>query len=229
MLFHEALHLVFTTFSRQVLQQGCLTNYLADCGVFEPYDEKRTICLLIDQQYGRRLYECLSHSPYKESFDMMVAEIRVAHPEIDTDTLLYVFNSLRFGWGKIRSLKVPQPKMVLPLPVPKKSNTTSRRRLATPQPRIVKPHQQKSRRSVVKKVGHLKRSTPSRRNAVSTYSNHRTSTQGGQVSFLHMVFYICILFYLFCATVTYFTADGWTVLIFVGLAALFLFLRIKFL
>lgn len=229
MLFHEALHLVFNTFSRQVLQQGCLTNYLADCGVFEPYDEKRTICQLIDQYYGKRLYECLSHSPYKESFDAMVAEIRVAHPEIDSDTLLYVFNSLRFGWGKIRSLKVPEPKMVLPLPVPKKSKTTSRRRLATPQPRIVKQHQQKSRRSVVKQGNVMNRPVLRKRKFVSTYSNHRTTPQGGQVKFSHMVFYICILFYLFCATVTYFTADGWTVLIFVGLAALFLFLRIKFL
>lgn len=229
MLFHEALHLVFTTFSRQVLQQGRLTNYLADCGVFEPYDEKRIICQLIDQQYGRRLYECLSHSPYKKSFDAMVAEIRVAHPEIDTDTLLYVFTSLRFGWGKIRSLKVPEPKMVLPLPVPKKSKTTSRRRFASPQPRIVKQHQQKSRRSVVKQGNVMNRTVLRKRKFVSTNANHRTSTQGGQVSFLHMVFYICILFYLFCATVTYFTADGWTALIFVGLAALFLFLRIKYL
>lgn len=229
MLFHEALHLVFTTFSRQVLQQGRLTNYLADCGVFEPYDEKRTICLLIDQQYGRRLYKCLSHSPYKESFDVMVMEIRVAHPEIDTDTLLYVFNSLRFGWGKIRSLKVPAPKMVLLLPVPKKSKTTSRRRLASPQPRIVKQHQQKSRRSVVKQGNVMNRSVLRKRKYVSTNANNRTSPQGGQVKFSHMVSYILILFYLFCATVTYFTADGWTVLIFVGLAALFLFLRIKFL
>ena len=47
MLFHEALHLVFVTFSRQVLQQGRLTNYLADCGVFEPVDDRRTICLTI--------------------------------------------------------------------------------------------------------------------------------------------------------------------------------------
>ena len=119
MLFHEALHLVFTTFSRQVLQQGRLTAYLADCAVFDTFDDKRTICLTIDRHYGSRLYTCLSHSPYKANFDAIVAEVKHLHPTIDPQIVDYVFQSIRYGWGKIKSVRPPKPP-VLFAPVKKK-------------------------------------------------------------------------------------------------------------
>ena len=123
MLFHEALHLVFATFSRQVLQQGRLTNYLADCGVFDTFDDKRTICLTIDRHYGSRLYTCLSHSPYKANFDAIMAEVKHLHPTIDLQIVDYVFQSIRYGWGKIKSVRPPKPP-VLFAPVKKKKRSS---------------------------------------------------------------------------------------------------------
>ena len=134
MLFHEALHLVFSTFSRQVLQQGRLTNYLADCGVFDTFDDRRTICLTIDHHYGARLYNCLSHSPYKQQFDAILAEVKQLHPTIDPLQVDYVFQSIRFAWGKIRSVR--PPKAPSPFPIPKRpiarrvSNRASARPIA---------------------------------------------------------------------------------------------------
>ena len=119
MLFHEALHLVFTTFSRQVLQQGRLTAYLADCAVFDTFDDKRTICLTIDRYYGSCLYTCLSHSPYKANFDAIVQEVKLRHPHIDPQIVDYVFQSIRYAWGKIKSVRPPKPP-VLFAPVKKK-------------------------------------------------------------------------------------------------------------
>ena len=119
MLFHEALHLVFTTFSRQVLQQGRLTAYLADCAVFDTFDDKRTICLTIDRYYGSRLYTCLSHSPYKANFDAIVQEVKLRHSNIDPQIVDYVFQSIRYAWGKIKSVRPPKPP-VLFAPVKKK-------------------------------------------------------------------------------------------------------------
>ena len=121
MLFHEALHLVFTTFSRQVLQQGRLTNYLADCGVFDTFDDRRTICLTIDHHYGVRLYTCLSHSPYKQQFDVIVAEVKQLHPTIDPLQVDYVFQSIRFAWGKIKSVRPPKPPVLFAPPKKKRS------------------------------------------------------------------------------------------------------------
>ena len=121
MLFHEALHLVFTTFSRQVLQQGRLTNYLADCGVFDTFDDRRTICLTIDQHFGVRLFDCLSHSPYKQQFDAMVAEAKQLHPAIDPQQVEYVFQSIRFAWGKIKSVRPPKPPVLFAPPKKKRS------------------------------------------------------------------------------------------------------------
>ena len=121
MLFHEALHLVFTTFSRQVLQQGRLTNYLADCGVFDTFDDRRTICLMIDQHFGVRLFDCLSHSPYKQQFDAMVAEAKQLHPAIDPQQVEYVFQSIRFAWGKIKSVRPPKPPVLFAPPKKKRS------------------------------------------------------------------------------------------------------------
>ena len=123
MLFHEALHLVFTTFSRQVLQQGRLTAYLADCAVFDTFDDKRTICLTIDRHYGSRLYTCLSHSPYKATFDAIVAEVKHLHPTIDPQIVDYVFQSIRYAWGKIKSVRPPKPP-VLFAPVKKKKRSS---------------------------------------------------------------------------------------------------------
>ena len=121
MLFHEALHLVFATFSRQVLQQGRLTNYLADCGVFDTFDDRRTICLTIDQHFGVRLFDCLSHSPYKQQFDAMVTEAKQLHPTIDPQQVEYVFQSIRFAWGKIKSLRPPKPPVLFAPPKKKRS------------------------------------------------------------------------------------------------------------
>ena len=118
MLLHEAFHLVFATFSRQVLQQGRLTNYLADCGVFDTFDDRRTICLTIDHRYGARLYTCLSHSPYKQQFDAIVDEVKQLHPTIDPLQVDYVFQSIRFAWGKIKSVR--PPKSPNPFPIAKR-------------------------------------------------------------------------------------------------------------
>ena len=133
MLLHEALHLVFSTFSRQVLQQGRLTAYLADCGVFDTFDDRRTICLTIDHCYGARLYACLSHSPYKQQFDAILAEVKQLHPTIDPLQVDYVFQSLRFAWGKIKSVR--PPKAPSPFPIakrPKAKRPKARRPASTP-------------------------------------------------------------------------------------------------
>ena len=121
MRLHEALHLVFSTFSRQVLQQGRLTAYLADCGVFDTFDDRRTICLTIDHRYGARLYNCLSHSPYKQQFDAILAEVKQLHPSIDPLQVDYVFQSLRFAWGKIKSVRPPKPPILFAPPKKKRS------------------------------------------------------------------------------------------------------------
>ena len=134
MLFHEALHLVFSTFSRQVLQQGRLTAYLADCGVFDTFDDRRTICLTIDHSYGARLYTCLSHSPYKQHFDAMVTEVKQLHPTINPQQVDYVFQSIRFAWGKIKSIRPPKPPNPFPIakrPIARRaSNRASARPIA---------------------------------------------------------------------------------------------------
>ena len=121
MLFHEALHLVFATFSRQVLQQGRLTAYLADCGIFDTFDDRRTICLTIDHRYGARLYNCLSHSPYKQQFDAILAEVKQLHPTIDPQQVDYVFQSIRFAWGKIKSVRPPKVPILFTPPKKKRS------------------------------------------------------------------------------------------------------------
>ena len=128
MLLHEALHLVFSTFSRQVLQQGRLTNYLADCAVFDTFDDRRTICLTIDHHYGARLYNCLSHSPYKQQFDAILAEVKQLHPTIDPLQVEYVFQSIRFAWGKIKSVRPPKPPVLFAPPKKKRSSRLSQKR-----------------------------------------------------------------------------------------------------
>ena len=127
MLFHEALHLVFTTFSRQVLQQGRLTAYLADCGVFDTFDDRRTICFTIDNRYGARIYTCLSHSPYKQQFDAIVTEVKLLLPTIDPLQVDYVFQSIRFAWGKIKSVRPPKPPVLFAPPKKKRSSPIARK------------------------------------------------------------------------------------------------------
>ena len=139
MLLHEALHLVFATFSRQVLQQGRLTAYLADCGVFDTFDDRRTICLTIDHRYGARLYACLSHSPYKEQFDAIAAEVQQLHPTIDPQQVDYVFQSIRFAWGKIKSVRPPKPPVLFAPPKKKRPS----RRLSPHRPLASSPKQQR--------------------------------------------------------------------------------------
>ncbi len=136
MLFHEALHLVFATFSRQVLQQGRLTAYLADCAVFDIFDDRRTICLTIDHHYGVRLYDCLSHSPYKQQFDAILAEVKQLHPTIDPQQVDYVFQSIRFAWGKIKSVRPPKS----PNPFPIAKRPKARRPVSTPYTLHPTPH-----------------------------------------------------------------------------------------
>ena len=139
MLLHEALHLVFSTFSRQVLQQGRLTAYLADCGVFDTFDDRRTICLTIDHRYGARLYNCLSHSPYKQQFDAILAEVKHLHPTIDPQQVDYVFQSIRFAWGKIKSVRPPKPPVLFAPPKKKRPS----RRLSPHRPLASSPKQQR--------------------------------------------------------------------------------------
>lgn len=137
MLFHEALHLVFATFSRQVLQQARLTACLADCGVFDMFDDRRTICLTIDRHYGARLFVCLSHKPYKATFDAIVQECMQRHPNIDPQIVDYVFQSIRFAWGKIKSVRPPKTRILF-APVKKKKRQSP---IATsPKRRARKPH-----------------------------------------------------------------------------------------
>lgn len=155
MLFHEALHLVFATFSRQVLQQGRLTNYLADCGVFDTFDDRRTICLMIDQHFGVRLYTCLSHSPYKQQFDAILAEVKLLYPAIDPLQVDYVFQSIRFAWGKIKSVRPPKPPVLFAPPKKKRPS----RRLSPHRPLASSPKQQR---------GAGGRSTPKKRRRRTT-------------------------------------------------------------
>ena len=137
MLFHEALHLVFATFSRQVLQQARLTACLADCAAFDLFDDKRNICLTIDRHYGARLYTCLSHSPYKQQFDAIIAEVKQRHPNIDPLTVDYIFQSIRFAWGKIKSVRPPKTRILF-APVKKKKRQSPI--ASSPKRRVRKPH-----------------------------------------------------------------------------------------
>ena len=129
MLFHEALHFVFTTFTRQVLQQGRLTHYLADCGVFETFDERKQLCQILDQQYFRRMYDCLSHLPYKQQYDAILQEVLAAYPQFAPEQVQYVFDSVRFAYGKIKRIKIPKKIDLFPTPkLPKKTAPKQKRR-----------------------------------------------------------------------------------------------------
>ena len=178
MLLHEALHLVFSTFSRQVLQQGRLTAYLADCGVFDTFDDRRTICLTIDHRYGARLYNCLSHSPYKQQFDAILAEVKQLHPTIDPQQVDYVFQSIRFAWGKIKSVR--QPKAPSPFPIAKRPIARRASNRASAHPIAQRPSSPSFRAGVGGRPTspHPKAKRPKARRPASTpYTLHPTQKQ----------------------------------------------------
>lgn len=190
MLFHEALHLVFATFSRQVLQQGRLTNYLADCAVFDTFDDRRTICLTIDNRYGARLYTCLSHSPYKQQFDAIVSEVKQLHPTIDPLQVDYVFQSIRFAWGKIKSVRPPKPPVLFAPPKKKRPS----RRLSPHRPLASSPKQQRGaggRLTSPKKRQRRPASTP--------YTLHPTPNPKAKRPIVRVVLYLFALVFAFCA------------------------------
>ena len=213
MLFHEALHLVFTTFSRQVLQQGRLTAYLADCGVFDTFDDRRTICLTIDHHYGARLFVCLSHKPYKATFDAIVQECKQRHPNIDPLIVDYVFQSIRFAWGKIKSVRPPKPPVLFP-PVKKKRSSRLSPRASSPKrlpslqggaggrltPYTLRPTPKKR----------AKRQTPAH-SPYTTYPISRPSSPsfrkgagvGSSKRTVRVVLYFFALLFLFCSTIMY--------------------------
>ena len=197
MLFHEALHLVFTTFSRQVLQQGRLTNYLADCGVFDTFDDRRTICLTIDNLYGARIYTCLSHSPYKEQFDAIVTEVKQLHPSIDPSQVDYVFQSIRFAWGKIKSVRPPKIPNLFALQKRKKRSCHTH---------LPPTSKKRSRRPSIPHSITFKPKTRARIKVQPTsihYSPIYYQKRTGRV-----VLYILALIFLFCSCVMYNTNHG---------------------
>ena len=187
MLFHEALHLVFATFSRQVLQQGRLTAYLADCGVFDTFDDRRTICLTIDHHYGVRLYNCLSHSPYKQQFDAILAEVKQLHPTIDPQQVDYVFQSIRFAWGKIKSVRPPKA----PNPFPIAKRPKARRPASTPYTLHPTPHP-KAKRPIAKRPS----SPPFRAGAGGRLAPAQRQKRNGRV-----LLYLFALIFAFCSCV----------------------------
>lgn len=184
MLFHEALHLIFATFSRQVLQQGRLTNYLADCGVFDTFDDRRTICLTIDHCYGVRLYTCLSHSPYKQLFDAILAEVKQLHPTIDPSQVDYVFQSIRFAWGKIKSVRPPKAPVLFTLPPKKKGPSRPSQKKHHPLPGVTggRPTSPKKRKRSPAPTRYMPHPIPKKRQkrttpAFKSYTLHSTQKQ----------------------------------------------------
>ena len=209
MLFHEALHLVFVTFSRQVLQQGRLTNYLADCGVFDTFDDRRTICLTIDHRYGARLYACLSHSPYKEQFDAILTEVKQLHPTIDPQQVDYVFQSIRYAWGKIKSVRPPKPPIIFAPP------TKKRQRRTTPasSPYTLHPRHKRrpshivrgaSNRAATRPIAQRPPSSPSRARVRGQFTTPAPLTPAQRHKRnARVVLYLASLIFIFCSCVLF--------------------------
>jgi hypothetical protein len=218
MLFHEALHHVFTTFSRQVLQQGRLTAYLADCAVFDTFDDRRTICLTIDHRYGARLYDCLSHSPYKPQFDAMLAEVKQLHPTIDPLQVDYVFQSIRFAWGKIRSVR--PPKAPSPFPIAKRPIARKASNRASARPIAKRPKARRPASTPKKPPTPNSRAATYRRLIYQQLSQRRIS---------QMVMYFLVMIYIFAASVSYFSGHSTLALLMAAMAVLFIIIRIKWL
>ena len=198
MLLHEALHLVFSTFSRQVLQQGHLTNYLADCGVFDTFDDRRTICLTIDHRYGARLYDCLSHSPYKQQFDAMVTEVKQLHPTIDPQQVDYVFQSIRFAWGKIKSVRLPKPPILFTPPKKKRSRQSPIANRQSP-----KKRQRRTPASTPHPKAKRPSSPPFRAGAGGRLAPAQRQKRNGRV-----ILYLFTLIFAFCSCVLFNSNHG---------------------
>jgi hypothetical protein len=218
MLFHEALHHVFTTFSRQVLQQGRLTAYLADCAVFDTFDDRRTICLTIDHRYGARLYDCLSHSPYKPQFDAILSEVKQLHPTIDPLQVDYVFQSIRFAWGKIRSVR--PPKAPSPFPIAKRPIARKASNRASARPIAKRPKARRPASTPKKPPTPNSRAATYRRLIYQQLSQRRIS---------QMVMYFLVMIYIFAASVSYFSGHSTLALLMAAMAVLFIIIRIKWL
>jgi hypothetical protein len=225
MLFHEALHHVFTTFSRQVLQQGRLTAYLADCGVFDTFDDRRTICLTIDHRYGARLYDCLSHSPYKPQFDAMLAEVKQLHPTIDPLQVDYVFQSIRFAWGKIRSVrppKAPSPFPIAKRPIARKASNRASARPIAKRPKARRPT------STPKTLHPTPKKLPTPTPRAAAY-RRLIYQQLSQRRISQMVMYFLVMIYIFAASVSYFSGHSTLAWVMAAMAVLFIIIRIKWL
>ena len=231
MLFHEALHHVFTTFSRQVLQQGRLTAYLADCAVFDTFDDRRTICLTIDQRYGARLYACLSHSPYKPQFDAILAEVKQLHPTIDPSQVDYVFQSIRFAWGKIRSVRPPQPPVLFAPPKKKRQRRTpaSTPYALHPTPNPIAKRPKARRTASTPKTLHPTPQKPPTPNSRAAAYRRLIYQQLSQRRISQMVMYFLVMIYIFAASVSYFSGHSTLALLMAAMAVLFIIIRIKWL
>ena len=240
MSFHEALHMIFSTFSRQVLQQGRLTAYLADCGVFDTFDDKRTICMTIDRSYGARLYACLSRSPYKEAFDAIVAEVKGLHPDVDAQVVDYVFQSIRFAWGKLKSVRPPKAPVLFAAPKPKRATRgggvqRGARRVASAGARPLRPKAVAQRRGAAAPRRRTKRRVaappmpaPMRQQIAAAY-RRLMHQQASQRRISQVVMHILVMIYIFAASVSYFSGHSTLAWVMAAMAVLFIIIRIKWL
>ena len=240
MSFHEALHMIFSTFSRQVLQQGRLTAYLADCGVFDTFDDKRTICMTIDRSYGVRLYACLSRSPYKEAFDAIVAEVKGLHPHIDAQVVDYVFQSIRFAWGKLKSVRPPKAPVLFAAPKPKRATRgggvqRGARGVASAGARPLRPKAVAQRRSAAAPRRRTKRRVaaqpmpaPMRQQIAAAY-RRLMHQQASQRRISQVVMHILVMIYIFAASVSYFSGHSTLAWVMAAMAVLLIIIRIKWL
>ena len=233
MSFHEALHMIFSTFSRQVLQQGRLTAYLADCGVFDTFDDKRTICMTIDRSYGVRLYACLSRSPYKEAFDAIVAEVKGLHPHIDAQVVDYVFQSIRFAWGKLKSVRPPKAPVLFAAPKPKRATRgggvqRGARGVASAGARPLRPKAAAPRRRTKRRVAARPMPAPMRQQIAAAY-RRLMHQQASQRRISQVVMHILVMIYIFAASVSYFSGHSTLAWVMAAMAVLFIIIRIKWL
>lgn len=232
--------MIFSTFSRQVLQQGRLTAYLADCGVFDTFDDKRTICMTIDRSYGARLYACLSRSPYKEAFDAIVAEVKGLHPDVDAQVVDYVFQSIRFAWGKLKSVRPPKAPVLFAAPKPKRATRgggvqRSARGVASAGARPLRPKAVAQRRGAAAPRRRTKRRVaappmpaPMRQQIAAAY-RRLMYQQASQRRISQVVMHILVMIYIFAASVSYFSGHSTLAWVMAAMAVLFIIIRIKWL
>jgi hypothetical protein len=232
--------MIFSTFSRQVLQQGRLTAYLADCGVFDTFDDKRTICMTIDRSYGARLYACLSRSPYKEAFDAIVAEVKGLHPDVDAQVVDYVFQSIRFAWGKLKSVRPPKAPVLFAAPKPKRATRgggVQRGARGVP-PAGARPLRPKAvaqrrgaaapRRRTKRRVAAPPMPAPMRQQIAAAY-RRLMYQQASQRRISQVVMHILVMIYIFAASVSYFSGHSTLAWVMAAMAVLFIVIRIKWL